>query len=256
VPLAKSELEAEVRRLGPFHHEVSLPHGLTTQPEGLNKRPGELVRMRDILLQAWPAMLERCGGSLAGRRVLDVGCNCGGFSVRAAQDGAEHVLGIDVVDHYIEQADFIGRALELEQVEFSRLPVESLDPDELGSFDVTLCFGLLYHLENPVLAMKRIAAVTDRLMVVDTNLDRAGPPGPYWRMQVAPAADAASESSTTALWRTEEAVCQFMPTADGVVELMRFLGFAEVVRLDPREGQSDRYHRGSRATFIAARAHA
>src|SRR6266511_305984 len=105
--LSKSEIEAGVERLGPFHHGIELPYGLHTQPEGLSRGEGELHRVRDIQLGAWSALLELFGGTLAGKRVLDVGCNCGGFSVQAARDGAEHVLGVDVVDRYIDPADVI-----------------------------------------------------------------------------------------------------------------------------------------------------
>ncbi len=71
--LSKSEIEAGVERLGPFHHGIELPYGLHTQPEGLSRGEGELHRVRDIQLGAWSALLELFGGTLAGKRVLDVG---------------------------------------------------------------------------------------------------------------------------------------------------------------------------------------
>jgi tRNA (mo5U34)-methyltransferase len=250
VPLSQPELEAEVRRLGPFHHGVDLPHGVSTQSRETIRGKGEFNRMRDLQVGAWPTIVEHFGGSLAGQRVLDVGCNCGGFSVRAARDGAEYVLGVDVVDRYIEQAGFIKRALELDALDFRVLGIEDIDRDQLGSFDVTLFFGLLFHLENPVPAMRRLASVTDRMMVVDTNIDKGR--RPLWRMKVVGAPN--PDNPSTSLWRPEEGAIQLMPTQSALERLLNFLGFATVTRLEPHPDQARRYHNGTRATFVALRA--
>jgi 2-polyprenyl-3-methyl-5-hydroxy-6-metoxy-1,4-benzoquinol methylase len=248
--LSKSEIEREVERLGPFHHGIDLPHGLHTQPDGLSRGQGELNRVRDIQLGAWSALLELFGGSLEGKRVLDVGCNCGGFSVQAARDGAQHVLGVDVVDRYIEQANFVKRALDLDEVEFRRASIEELDREDVGSFDVTLNFGLLFHLENPVLAMRRLAAVTSHAMIVDTNVDGSGG-GASWRMKVIGGPN--PDNPSTSLWRSEEGTAQFIPTEAAVEKLLQLLGFASVTRLDPHPDQAPRYHKGTRMTFVAVR---
>jgi SAM-dependent methyltransferase len=248
--MSKSEIEQGIEELGPFHHGVELPYDLHTQPEGLSRGEGELHRVQDIQLGAWRAILELFGGSLAGKRVLDVGCNCGGFSVQAARDGAEHVLGVDVVDRYIDQANFIKRALELDQLEFRRLSIEELDPDDVGSFDVTLNFGLLFHLENPVLSMRKLAAVTSHAMVVDTNVDGSRG-GAFWRMKVIGGPN--PDNPSTSLWRSEEGSAQFVPTRAAVEKLLQLLGFASVTALEPHPDQARRYHKGTRITFVALR---
>lgn len=253
MPLTKQEIEATVRRLAPFHHDVELPYGLSTQPPDLSRREGELMRVHDVMVQAWPAMLEMCGGSLAGRRVLDVGANCGGFTLQAVRDGAEQALGIDVADHYIEQAQFLKEALEVDEVEFRKMAIDELEPELVGSFDVSLCLGVLYHLENPVLEMRKLAAVTRRLMVVDSQLDTRRPNAPYWRMNIAGATGRDPKGASTSLWRSEQPACQFLPTSAAVKMLLEFLGFPTVVQLEPTDELSERYLTGRRATFIATR---
>ena len=54
------------------------------------------------------------------------------------------------------------------------------------------CFGILYHMENPILGMKKLAAVTDQLIMVDTSVLQHPIPSslikwPLWRMQIVPA---------------------------------------------------------------------
>jgi tRNA (mo5U34)-methyltransferase len=157
--MSKQEMEARIRELAPFHHDVRLPYGLQTAPGGPQGR--KVPRVKNLVDHAFPALLEVCGGSLKGMRVLDLACSSGGFSVEASRLGADYVLGIDIVDQYVEQARFIKSALELENVEFKKIDVYDLDENNSGRFDVTFCFGLLYHLESPVLAMRKVAAITD-----------------------------------------------------------------------------------------------
>src|SRR5712671_1955205 len=51
----------------------------------------------------WPA-LRALLPDLSGRRVLDLGCGFGGFCRWARQQGAAHVLGIDVSERMLAQA--------------------------------------------------------------------------------------------------------------------------------------------------------
>ncbi len=137
------------------------------------------------------------------------------------------------------------------------MTIEDLSRDNVGRFDVALCFGILYHLEDPVRAMKGLASVTRRVMVVDTDVVRLGGVLPFvrseplWLMSVVQ--PGGSEEETTNLWR-QGASCQFRPTAQAVEKLLWFLGFGEVRRLKPTEkGLERRYYKGTRATFIAVR---
>jgi tRNA (mo5U34)-methyltransferase len=199
--------------------------------------------------------LEACGGSLDGKRVLDIACNCGGFSVEAARRGSEYVLGIDLVDRYIEQANFIKRALELPNVEFKTMDITDLDEASVGTFDVTFCFGILYHLEDPVGSMRKVGAVTRDVLVIDTDILIASPGKPLWRMNSPAVVGEESGASTTSLWRTDQRVIQFKPNERAVVELLEFLGFPRVEKVPPTaEGLGKRYSDGTRATFLARRA--
>jgi tRNA (mo5U34)-methyltransferase len=185
--------------------------------------------------------------------VLDVACNCGGFSFAAVREGASHVLGFDVVRRYIEQARLIRRALGLKQVEFRQMGIQEVDAGSTGTFDVTLCFGILYHLEDPIGSMRRLAGVTTTAMLVDTNVTRVRfARSSLWRMNIPPPPRAAR--GATGEWRTEQPVVQFSPTAEAVQELLRFLGFTRVERLPVKSRDLEkRYRDGTRATFLAVR---
>ncbi len=251
--MTKQEIESEIQRLAPFHHKVDLPFGLSTYDPKCSLRHREQTRLDTLIKHAFPELLKACGGSLKGNRVIDIGCNCGGFSVEVINRGAEYALGIDVADHYIEQANFIKRALGSNQLEFNKMAMEDCSEQNTGMFDIAFCFGILYHLENPVLAMKRLASVTKEIMVVDASVIKT----PFtrnsmWKMNVPRVLDA-DEKSTTALWRTEKR-CQFKPNVRAILELLDVLGFSNVEIIKPRQkGLEFRYYRGKRVTFLAQR---
>jgi SAM-dependent methyltransferase len=264
--LTEEELKQEIHRLAPFHHRVELPHGLTTYVSQMSHRPLEYTRLSNLVRHAFPALLKVCGGSLQGRRVLDVACNCGGFSVEAAKLGADYVLGFDVVDHYIDQANFIKRALNLEQVDFKLMDLDKIDVSNLGQFDITFCLGILYHLENPISTMKRLSSITRHVMLVDTDLvsfsfkrrlvDFRGFFGrrPFWLMNMQSTPTSDPTSVTTNRWR-REGVVEFQPNETAVVQLLKFLGFQRVSQLKPTLVDLEkRYYTGERGTFLAVRA--
>ena len=70
--LTKEEMIREIRRLAPFHHEVDLPYDLSTYVPERSRRPIERTRLANLTKHAFPALINACGGSLEGKRVLDV----------------------------------------------------------------------------------------------------------------------------------------------------------------------------------------
>ena len=258
--LTKLEIKNEINRLAPFHHKVELPYGLSTYVPERSVRHIEYTRIRNLVKHAFPALIDVCGGSLKGKRVLDVACNCGGFSVEAAKHNSDYVLGIDVVDHYIEQANFIKRALRLRHVEFKVMNIESLERSKVGLFDITFCFGILYHLENPIHAMKQLSSITESIMLVDTTVMLIPTymkfllKKPLWLMNFPPVSNSQSKDIGTSLWRSREKVVQFSPNENAVVDLLKFLGFSKVKKIKPKErGLEKRYYTGQRVTFLAIR---
>lgn len=131
-----------------------------------------------------------------------------------------------------------------------------LDPAKHGTFDLVLCFGILYHLENPVLAVRRISAVTRKVIVVDTSLmkvpiiNRVLDRWPLWHMRRVSNPGTNATNITTSRWRPED-FCQFSPNAAAVTSLLEYAGFTNIVRLKPQaRGLEKRYYDGRRATFI------
>lgn len=104
---------------------------------------------------------------LDGLRVLDIGARDGYFSFECERRGAE-VLAIDSM---AEETGFeIVKDLLDSKVELRRLNVYDLDPEQLGTFDLVLFLGVLYHLRDPMLALDKIWGVSRGRLIVETQM--------------------------------------------------------------------------------------
>jgi SAM-dependent methyltransferase len=105
---------------------------------------------------------------------VDLACNEGWFSHRLLEWGAGRVLGVDIRPQLIRRAELVRDhfGIEPERLELRCADVFDLDTAELGSFDVVLCLGLVYHLENPIGAIRIARALTRGVCVIESQLTR------------------------------------------------------------------------------------
>ena len=158
----KSQIPNELKSLTPFFHDIDLGNGYNTNPE--------TYRMSNCIDLFFPPMLKLSGGNLKGLRILDVGCNCGGFSFAAAKYGAKEVIGIDSDQKNVDQATAIRKYLKVSNVEFKKITIEELNEKTFGKFDVCILAGILYHLESPISVMKIISKITKSTIMVDCHV--------------------------------------------------------------------------------------
>jgi tRNA (mo5U34)-methyltransferase len=139
--LTPAQVEERVRELGPWFHNMDL--------KGVRTAPGHFLG--DYPQVKWRTFAHALPADLAGKTVLDVGCNAGFYSLEMKRRGAARVVGIDSDEAYLAQARFCSELLEL-PIELHRLSV--YDVAALGErFDVVLFLGVLYHLRHPLLAL-------------------------------------------------------------------------------------------------------
>jgi len=180
-----NHLREAIVRLGPWHHdievtpEVSTRVSLEEQPEAYPEAfgPVSFLSWRDQYLGK---LLRIYSNGLEGRTVLDCGCNCGECLFWAKEIGAGDCFGFDVREHWIEQARFLQEHRTVAPTEGTRFEVCDLYTlPELGleSFDITLFHGLLYHLPDPVSALRIAADLTKEVIFVSTATRSGLPDG-------------------------------------------------------------------------------
>ena len=142
-PLSLDEqaISAEVRRLGPWFHNLDLG-GVRTAPEHF---------LGDYPACKWRAFADAVPADLTGKTVLDLGCNAGFYAIEMKRRGAARVVGVDSDEDYLAQARFAAATLGV-AIELVNLSV--YDVATLGErFDLVLFLGVLYHLRHPLLAL-------------------------------------------------------------------------------------------------------
>ncbi|MBW4668612.1 MAG: class I SAM-dependent methyltransferase [Cyanomargarita calcarea GSE-NOS-MK-12-04C] len=106
---------------------------------------------------------------LTGMSVLDVGAYDGGFSFECERRGASRVIAYDLPDPNSTGFN-VAKEILASNVEYVRGSVYKLDPKEIGTFDIVLFAGVLYHLRYPLLACDRLRSVTEKFCFIETQV--------------------------------------------------------------------------------------
>jgi tRNA (mo5U34)-methyltransferase len=189
--LDRKRRQARIDEVPFWWHSIAVGSGVVTPG---HKSPAALA--------AELAMLDL--PDLDGRSVLDIGGWDGFFAFEAEQRGAGSVA---VLDHYMWAMDVpaqqaywrqcaaegrspkpyhetdlwhpdtlpgkrgfdVARELIGSNVRPMVLDFMDCDLERVGRWDVTLYLGVLYHMEDPIRALRRLAAVTEEVAVIETE---------------------------------------------------------------------------------------
>ena len=221
-----------------WFYEFDLPDGRRTQsylPAGVEQIHTTRLEM---LLSALDPVVR---GDWAGHSVIDVACHQGFFASHMARRGAQ-VLGIDARQEHVRDTELIARAFNLANLRAAQHDLNTLRAGELGQFDITLMLGLLYHVENPVGAIRLARSLTRKACVIETqvvpNMTGVVDWGSYQFQRPLVASFGiidetaeihAPEASTTGICVT--------PSYEALLFLMRKLGFDRIERVSvPTDG--------------------
>jgi hypothetical protein len=150
-----------------WFYRFTLPSGKVTATYD----DGALDRIHETRL----AMLQQVvdahfGGSLAGNNAIDIACHQGWFATKLAGWNADDVLAVDARAEHVADTTLIRDAFQLSKLRVEQSDVHALDPARSGQFDLVLMLGLIYHLENPVGALRQARALCRDACVVETQV--------------------------------------------------------------------------------------
>ncbi len=139
---------------GKWWHSIDLGGGLVTPGvHPLSEMQANYTRLR---------LPENLGG----KRLLDIGCWDGFYSFEAERRGAEVVA----VDCWQPKNFFVAHRALGSRVEFREMSVYEVSKQRLGTFDIVLFLGVLYHLRHPLLALERVCEVTRDFAIVESHV--------------------------------------------------------------------------------------
>jgi 2-polyprenyl-3-methyl-5-hydroxy-6-metoxy-1,4-benzoquinol methylase len=241
------EIKQKIASFSRWHYQFNLRGNLTPV-----KKKSLVNRHMQRKKYFFDPVVQSFGGSLAGKRVLDLACNAGFWSLSAIHAGCDRVVGIEGRQMHVDQANFVFEVegVERDRYEFVVGDIFETDLQQFGTFDVVLCLGLMYHISKHMNLMEKISEVNDDVLVIDTTLSRAR--GSFLEVQ--------RQSTDNPLSAVDHGV-SMKPTKQAVRDLAEVLGYS-VVMLEPdfrdAKGEPDwtgghSYRGGSRRAFICAK---
>ncbi len=244
LPRRSERPEHEIRdafaRFPEWHYAFAFDGGLTF--DARYRRPPHFPPERPFQRFAhFMPSLSAAAGGLAGKRILDIACNSGFWSLQCALLGAREVVGIDARPELIEQAKLVQRVAGIDQVSFRQLDFWEMTPEVLsGPFDIVLNLGLLYHLAKPLEALERTLRMTTSVVLLDTAIDPS--PEPIVRLRW---------EEPTDIRNAAHAGIVMHPTRASIELMLRHLGVADVRELALRSlDMPPDYLDGRRASWI------
>lgn len=241
-----------------YHYDWRLPDGAVlpiVHPDlALAQRT-----VRELIEPEARAVLEAAGES---SRALDLACNEGWWSHRLLDWGAAEVLGVEGRARTVERARELRDAFGIDaaRLELRLGDATAVDPAEAGRFDVVLCLGLLYHLEDPIGALRRTRALCrpGGLLALETQTARIDEPIAHaWG-----SSDEAIEATPAGFavrWERDEdnplasmgGAVSLIPNRAALEVGLRAAGFREVRFAEPAEHHVAGFRSGDRVVALA-----
>jgi tRNA (mo5U34)-methyltransferase len=205
----------------PWFHRIDLGHGIVT--------PGCDDSPRKLPFFHLPDRLD-------GWDVLDIGAYDGFFSFECEARGARRVVAADKYC-WLTPAGTMGdgegfriaHAALNSRVERKEIWVEELSPDAVGTFDLVLFLGVLYHAPDMFRYLRSVRSVCRKLAVIETYCDALDYPRPAAVFY--PGAVLNNDPSN---WWGPNPAC--------VIEMTKEAGFARCEQVDMYYGNRGVFH--------------
>lgn len=191
-------------------------------------------------------VIAHFGGSLAGKRVLDLGCNAGYFSLKAIEAGCDFVLGVDGRQMHIDQANLVFETKEVDSDRYAFACGNILDFDysTAAPFDLVLCLGVLYHVNKPISLFETIDRINTDMLVIDTKISPL--PGSVVDLR---------RESLAGFKNAVDYDLVMVPTAQAVIDMVQLFGYRVEMLGRPAKGAigMKKYEVGTMKAFICAK---
>lgn len=197
---------AELGSQQPWNHSIELAEGVVTCNSEQSSQGKNLVK--------W----ERMSGflesfSCKGKRILDIGCNDGFFSLKLAELGA-NVVAIEASQERFEKAQFVFETRRVSnRVQLLNMNIYDPDVEELGYFDLVLCMGFIHRVPDPFSVLSKLARLSDTLLLEFKAFEEFAYDKPYLMFD-------GRRSDPYDPFTT----CYFIPSVRAVVSMLNELG--------------------------------
>lgn len=237
-----------------WFYEFDLPNGTRTQSD----IPEEVRHIHRSRLAKLQYVISNFVGSDSDRSsALDLASHEGFFSAELSRH-FKSVRGLDIRPESLEAARLITRALGITNVVYEQADLTKIDFDERLKSDFVLLYGLLYHLENPVQALRLASQFSRKHILIETQIfpyDVSGrlEDGNYkWQRAV----EGVFSLSVDYAERREGGSTDIalVPSLNAIIFLLRNFGFETIEVLPSGPDDYEQFSRGSRVVVYGRKA--
>lgn len=192
-------------------------------------------------------LVRRYEGTLAGKRILDLGCCQGYWSFAAQAAGAKLCRGLDSNLVFVQEAEAAAIVLGMDRCFFgyTHLEDEPLDSWVDGGMDITLFLDTLYHLTDPIHVLRKVMAHTRETIIIDGEVVPGDSPTFHLRKR--------TPGEPTSICSGITSDLRIIPTVSAIKELLLDGGFKTIDVLKPAADMPADYQAGTTASIIASR---
>ena len=170
-------VRAEIRRLGPWYHQLMLLPGLWTRPWN-QATVGELIHAERGGPKFRRFILPLIRPYLKGATVVELGCNAGQMLVCCLRAGATTALGIEPEYRYHEQSLLVRQCLGLQKqltVYSSFDGIEDPGPGAPIRAELGLMCAVMRHVDplRRVGTLERMGRICSRILIQGSGLPDA-----------------------------------------------------------------------------------
>ncbi len=132
--------------------------------------------MLDRLNARYRSLIHANRELINGSTVLDLASHDGRFSFAALQNGAERVIGIECEPALVQKCQANMEHYNVPHDRYRFLTGDIFEELETAEpCDVVFCFGILYHVNDHMLLLSRIAESDPRAVIVDATISLLEP---------------------------------------------------------------------------------
>jgi tRNA (mo5U34)-methyltransferase len=196
------------------------------------------------------------GSDRTSLHAIDLACHQGFFSLQLARLGFGAVSAIDAREEHVADAELLSKVYGYRQLTTKRADVFTLNGESDGRHDLVLMFGLLYHLENPVGALRVARDLCKRACVIETqvvpHLSGMVDWGSYEYVRPLKGCFGIIDEidETHAPEASVTGVC-LAPSTEGLLWLLRAVGFSSAAVLPVPEDGYEQLRHGKRVMVAA-----
>ncbi|MDQ7835886.1 MAG: DUF1698 domain-containing protein [Humidesulfovibrio sp.] len=187
---------------------------------GMPLGPGQFTRSTKGILTYQFLEQIRLPQDLTGKRVLDLASSDGFYTFECEARGAAEVVSVEGPEWKdgsgFKRYDFAYKRYGSKARPLAAY-VEDLDPLVHGTFDLTLCLGLYYHLRDPFYCLRKLFDMTSGTLIVTGRTVRMAPYDPIHPGQPA-----------SVMMLSDKSFGKWTANTHALIDMLKIAGFSRI----------------------------